>query len=215
MSIAAVTPIYCGQSANSFVNGTVPSQGGISGSQSKALDGIATFILDGATSTVLTVNWIDGTQIPYESKATISVNSVTAPATIGGVANQSVISGVGAMGQLRVGQSIVTSGFTNSGNNGTFTINAVTTNSVQVTNSSAVLEGPTPAGTLTFNYGSTLATARITRAFANASGIKDTAATTTTISAVVISQTTATFTISAAGSSAQTLSVFVELFPAS
>lgn len=211
MSIAAVTPNYFG---SPFVNGTIPSQGGISGAQSKALDGIATFILDGSTTTTITVNWIDGTQIPYEAKATISVSNVTAPATIGGVANQSIISGVGAMGQLRVGQSIVTSGFSNSGNNGTFTINAVTTNSIQVTNSSAVLEGPTPAGTLTFNYGSTLATARITRAFANALGVKDTAATTTTISAVVISQTTATFTISAAGSAAQTLSVFVELFPA-
>lgn len=215
MPIAAVSPVYFGQSLGSFQNGQIPSQGGISGAQSKALDGIATFVLDGATTTALTINYIDGVQVPYVNKVSFSASNVTAPTTIGGVANQSVISGVGAFGALKVGQSITTAGFNNAGNNGTFVVNALTTSSVQITNASAVAEGPTPSGTITYNIGSTLAQARIARSFANASGVVDTAASTTTISAVVYTQTSVSFTISAAGSAGQLLSIFVELFPAS
>jgi hypothetical protein len=214
MAISAVTPVYFGQAAASFQNGQIPSQGGISGTQSKVLYGIATFTLDGATTTGLTVNWIDGTQIPFVNNVVLPVSSVTAPATIGGVANQAVYSGVGAYGQLRVGQSVTFAGFTNAGNNGTFTINALTTNSIQVTNSSSVLEGPNPSGTVKFNQGTIPAVCRITRAMANAAGVLDTAALTTTISAVTQAQATGTFTISAAGSNGQLLSVLVEIIPA-
>src|SRR6267142_2721654 len=52
----------------------------------------------------------------------------------------SILSGIGAFGQLRVGQSIVTAGFSNAGNNATSVITAVSTSSVQVTNSGAVAE---------------------------------------------------------------------------
>lgn len=214
MAIPAVSPVFYGQSLGSFQNGQIPSQGGVSGAQSKALQGIATLVLDGATTTSLTINYIDGTQVPYVNKVSFSASNVTAPATIGGVANQSIISGVGAFGALKVGQSVTTAGFNNSGNNGTFTVNAVSTSSIQVTNSSAVLEGPTPSGTVTYNIGSTLAQARIARSFANASGVVDTAASTTTISSVVYTSTAVTFTISTAGSAGQLLSIFVELFPA-
>lgn len=214
MAIATQAPVYFGQPAGGVQQGTVPSQGGISGGQSKALQGIATFILDGAATTA-TLNWIDGTQKPYQNTVTIVASNVTAPATIGGVANQSIISGVGAMGQLRVGQSVTTTGFSNGGNNATFVVNAVTTNSIQVTNASAVLEGPTPSGIISFNSQSQLALARGARAFASAANVTDTAVTTITATLSALTQTSATVTFSAAGSAAQTASVFVELFPAS
>jgi len=54
--------------------------------------GIATFVGDGATTTA-TVNWIDGVQKIFQRPVVvIPVLSVTAPATLGGVANQAVYS---------------------------------------------------------------------------------------------------------------------------
>lgn len=214
MAISTVAPVWYGQAAGTFVQGQIPSQGGVSGAQSKDLQGIATFILDGAATTA-TLNWIDGTQKPYQQTTNISAQSATAPATIGGVANQSVISGVGAFGQLRVGQSVTTTGFANSGNNGTFTVNAVSTSSIQVTNASAVAETNSVSANVAFNSGSQLALARGARAFASAANVTDTAATTITATLSAITQTSATVTFSAAGTAAQTASVFVELFPAS
>lgn len=214
MAISTVVPVYFGQPAGAIQALTIPSQSGVSGAQSKALQGIATATLDGAATT-FTLNWIDGVQVPYQGKISFSANTVTAPATIGGVANQSVISGVGTFGVLRVGQSITTSGFTNAANNGTFVVNALTTSSVQVTNASAVAEGPTPAGSITYNYGSQLALARAARSFASAANVTDTAAASITATASAITQVGCTITISATGSAGQSLSVYTELFPAS
>src|SRR6266850_7270759 len=121
MAIAPANVVWYGPS---LAQGQVQSQGGLSGSQSRVLTGIATFIGDGAATTS-TLNWIDGVQKPFQTIQLLPVLSVTAPATIGGVANQAVYSGVGAYGQLAKGQSITFAGFSNAGNNGTFTINAL------------------------------------------------------------------------------------------
>src|ERR1700678_2184324 len=112
MAISAVNLQY---SPGAFLQAQqVQSQGGLTGSESKALYGVGTAILDGS-STTFTLNWLDGVNTPFKQTGVLSVLSVTAPATINGTANVAVYSGVGAYGQLRVGQSITFAGFTNSG----------------------------------------------------------------------------------------------------
>jgi hypothetical protein len=217
MAIAAQNIKWFGQPVvTGIAQGSLPSQGGISGGQSRSLVGVATFILDGATTTGLVANFIDGVQVPFKTVILLPVLSVTAPATIGGVANQAVYSGVGAYGQLAVGQSVTFAGFANAGNNGTFTINALTTSTIQVTNASSVAE-TNPAGTVAFNLvtGAAIGGTVVTRSLANASGVADTAAGTIGITQppTTLSSTGVTFSISAAGSNLQTLSVLVELFP--
>ena len=144
MAIATVNATYIGYGGLPISVG--PQQGQVaagqdSGPLAKTLVCQATVTGDGA-STSSTINYIDGIQKIAQYPITIAFTNVTAPATINGVANQAVYSGVGATSQIAVGTSIVFSGFANSGNNGTFTVNAVTANSVTVTNSSSVLEGP-------------------------------------------------------------------------
>src|ERR1700677_248221 len=117
-----------------------------SGPKGKALYAYG-ILTNGNTTTANTGNpvaFIDGVQ-SIQNSISIPVLNVAAPATIGGTANQAVYSGVGAYGQLRKGQSVTFAGFTNSGNNGTFTINSLTTSTITVTNSSSVAE-TNPAG---------------------------------------------------------------------
>ena len=196
-----------------LAQGQLQSQGGISGSQSKAVVGSATFVGDGATTTA-TLNWIDGVQKPFQTNVVIPVSSVTAPATIGGVANQAVYTGVGAYGQLKVGQSITFGGYTNAGNNGTFTINALTTSTIQVTNASSVAES-NPAATVTFAIATSALVGGVVlaRAIAGPSGVADTAANTITCTISTLTQTGGIVTFSAAPANAATCSVIVELFP--
>lgn len=211
MSIPAVNCTLLKQGG--AAQGQVYSQGGISGFQSGTVLLQGTAVLDGS-STTFTANFIDGTQKLFQRTVNISAGNVTAPATIGGVANQSIISGVGAFGALTVGQSVTTSGFSNSGNNGTFTVNAVTTSSIQITNSSAVAESNTPSGNVQVNLGAHVIAAYATRAPFNASGVADTAAAATVVSgASTITDATCLVTISAAGSNAQTLSFILEVIP--
>jgi len=186
-----------------------------SGPQNEVLIGIGTAVLDG-TLTTFQLNWIDGVQSPYKTTVVLGLSSAAAPVTIGGVANQAVYSGVGAYGQLRVGGSITIAGFTNAGNNGTFVINALTTSTIQVTNSSSVAE-TNPQASLSFNYGSRfVASFQASRAIVNAAGVADTAASTITVvpgGAGGLNQQGGAVTISAAGTNLQTLSSVVELFP--
>lgn len=198
---------------NTPAQGQIPSQGGLSGSQSKVLTGIATFTGDGATTTA-TLNWIDGVQKPFTSTVTIPVLSVTAPATIGGVANQAVYSGVGAYGQLKVGQSVTFAGFTNGGNNGTFTINALTTSTIQVTNASSVAE-TNPAATVAATplWAALVAGAVVARSIVSFAGVADTAASSITVSIASQSQTGGTITFSAAPANGALCSVLVQLYP--
>jgi hypothetical protein len=176
----------------------------------RQLTGVASLILDG-TLTTATINWIDGVQIPFQISLFIPVLSVTAPATIGGVANQAVYSGVGSYGQLRVGQSVTFTGFSNAGNNGTFTVNALTTSSIQVTNASSVAE-TNPAGTAKFIYpqGEAVVYATGNRAMTSASGVADTAPQTNTVVLSAFTQTGCTATFSA-GSAGQQLSIWVQI----
>ncbi len=198
----------------SFAQGQTQSQGGLSGSQSKAMTGIATSTLDGATGTV-NINWIDGVQKPFQTVIVVPVSSVTAPATIGGVANQAVYSGVGAYGQLRVGQSVTFAGFSNSGNNTTVTIVALTTSSIQVLNASSVAE-TNPAASVSFNQATAalVAGAFAVRSVTSAAGATDTAANTISVTKIdTITQTGAVCTLSANGSNTNTLSILVQLYP--
>jgi len=144
MAIATVNASYIGYGGLNPALGPVQGQiaaGQDSGPLAKTL--VATAVVTGdSSSTSSTINLIDGIQKIAQYPITIPFTNVTAPATIGGVANQAVYSGIGATTQLAVGASIVFSGFSNGGNNGTFTINVISTNSVTVTNASSVLEGP-------------------------------------------------------------------------
>lgn len=198
----------------SFAQGQIQSQGGLSGSQSKAMTGIATTTLDGATGTV-NINWIDGVQKPFQTVIVAPVSSVTAPATINGVANQAVYSGVGAYGQLKVGQSVTFAGFATSANNGTFTVVALTTSTIQVLNASSVAE-TNPAATVSFNQatGALVAGALVARSVTSAAGVTDTAANTIAVTQIAtITQTGAVCTLSANGSNTNTLSILVQLYP--
>ena len=209
----AITNLNVNWWGPALAQGQVQGQGGLSGSQSRVMTGIATVTLDGAATTA-TLNWIDGVQKPFQTVILAPVLSVTAPATIGGVANQAVYSGVGAYGQLAVGQSVTFAGFSNAGNNGTFTINALTTSSIQVTNSSSVAE-TNPAATVAFNIatGAQVASALGIRAIVSKAGVADTAASSITATLSSLTQTGCTLTLSGTGSNGQTLSVFVQLYP--
>jgi len=144
MAIATVNATYIGYGSN---NPTInPSQGQIAAGQDSGILAktlVATAVVTGdSSSTSSTINLIDGVQKLAQYPVTVPFTNVTAPATINGTANQAVYSGVGATTQFAVGNSIVFSGFANGANNGTFTINAISANSVTVTNASSVLEGP-------------------------------------------------------------------------
>src|SRR5882724_6138828 len=130
---------YIGGPATNVAQGQIYNQspGGPGGS---VITGIGTSTTDGSLS--FTLNFIDGTQSLGQYQVLLPLQSVTAGATIGGVANQSIYSGVGSFGQLRVGQTLVVAGFSTAANNGSFVITAVFTSAVQVTNA-----GPSVAET--------------------------------------------------------------------
>lgn len=196
-------------------SGQVYSQGGLSGFQSKSIFLLGTATLDGAATT-FTANYIDGTQKLFQRTVNIAALNVTAPATIGGVANQSIISGVGAFGALSVGQSVVVTGFANAGNNATFTVNGVTTSSITVTNASAVLETNAPSGNVQANLGSKVLSVRVSRAVQNSAGVADTGASTIyPVAAATITDSSALITLSAAGTNTQTISVLLEAIASS
>lgn len=138
INMNAVGNSYLGQPGGSVAPGQIYNEG-VGGPIGSVLTGIGTSTTDNTGATI-TLNFIDGTQLLGQNTLVFNLQSITAAATIGGVANQAVISGIGAFGQLKVGQSIVTAGFSNAGNNATSVITAVSTSSVQVTNAGAVAE---------------------------------------------------------------------------
>src|SRR6266478_1350846 len=179
MAIAAVNLSYLGQPSSPAQGQIVNS--GLGGPLSETLTGIGTAILDGA-ATSFTLNWIDGVQKIFQRPLSIiPVLAVTAPATIGGVANQAVYSGVGSFGQFSKGQTITFAGFSNAGNNGAFVINAVSSSSVTVTNASSVAES-NPQATGAVNFGAVLPVAQGFRSGVSAANVADTAANTITAS---------------------------------
>jgi hypothetical protein len=104
-------------------------------------------IANGNTTTAANaapVGFIDGVQ-GFGKTIVLAFQSVAAPVTLNGTANQAFYATVAGASQLAVGQSITFTGFTNSANNTTATINTVTATGVYVTNSSAVAE-TNPAG---------------------------------------------------------------------
>ncbi len=208
MAIPAVALSYLGQ-PSSAAQGQIINNG-LGGQLSEELMGIATFVGDGATTTA-TVNWIDGVQKIFQRPVVvIPVLSVTAPATLGGVANQAVYSGVGSFSQFSKGQTITFAGFSNAGNNGAFVINLVSTSSVTVTNASSVAES-NPQATGAVNFGAVLPVAQGFRSGVSAANVADTAANTITASINTITATGALVTFSAAPANAATCSVAVKL----
>ena len=212
MAIPAAALTFIGQPGSSAAQGQSVSGYTASGPLSKVLAGVATFTLDGATTTGLVVNFIDGAQKLFQQTDVLQVVSVTAPATIGGVAAQAVYTSVGPVGQLRVGQSITFGGFANAGNNGAFTINALSTTGIQVTNTLSIAE-TNPAGTGTVNVGAHVASVQGSRAMYNGSTVDTGAATIYVVGVHDITDATCKVDISAAGTNAQTLSVLCEIFP--
>jgi hypothetical protein len=217
MSITAVNLKYIGPPGSTaapgqIYNSTAP------GPLGKEIIGYGTAVLDGS-STSFTVNFIDGVQELFQLPVTIALNSATLAATVNGVANQTIYQGVGAMSALTVGQSVTIAGFANSGNNGTFTVNVVTANTIVVTNSSGVAE-TNYAATLSYEKGPVPFAIQITRTGVNGSTwlsqtlTADTAAATVQItgpSAVTVTGFTAN--LSAAGSSAATVGFTVRIIP--
>lgn len=124
-----------------------------SGPKSKTLYGFGV-LTNGNTTTAATqqaVGFIDGIQ-SLGKTVVLQFQSVAAPVTYQGTANTALYSSTQADSQLAVGQSIVIAGFTNAGNNGTFTITFITASSIGVTNSSAVAE-TNPAATGSVSVG--------------------------------------------------------------
>ncbi len=161
---------YLGQPATSVATGQIYNLG-IGGSVGSVLTGIGTSTTDG--SLAFTLNFIDGTQALGQYNVVVPLQSATAAATINGVANQVQYSGVGSMGQFKVGQSFVTAGFSNAGNNATSTITQVTSSYVQVTNSGGVAETNFSA-TGTVTQGRKVVAVRATRSALNFAGVADT-----------------------------------------
>lgn len=189
------------------------SSGGAAGFESRKLYLMGTATLDGA-ATAFTANYIDGAQKLFQRIVNISASNVTAPATIGGVANQSIVSGVGAFGALSVGQSVVISGFANAGNNGTFTVNALTTSSIQITNAGAVAESNAPSGNVQANLGGRVLTVQASRAPFSAAGVADTGLATIAVNSVAsITDASCLVNLSAAGTASQTVSFVLEVVP--
>ena len=134
--------------------GNGPSAGGqvinsgLGGPLSKTLIGygIAT---NGNTTTNVTgclVNFIDGVQ-SLGPTVVLSCQSVAAPVTYNGTANQAFYASVNGVNQIKVGDSVTIAGFATSANNVTATVNYVTSSGIYVTNSSAVAE-TNPAATI-------------------------------------------------------------------
>lgn len=131
---------YIGGPDTRVATGQIYNQG-TGGPGGSVITGIGTSVTDNTGASV-TLNFIDGVQPLGQYQLVLPLQSVTAGATIGGVANQSIYSGVGSFGQLRAGQTLVVAGFANAANNGSFVITAVFTSAVQVTNA-----GPSVAET--------------------------------------------------------------------
>ncbi len=212
MAIAAVNLSYLGQPSSPAQGQIVNS--GLGGPLAGALVGIGTAVLDGAATT-FTLNWIDGSQKIFQRPTVVvSLSSATAAATINGVTNQTVYTGVGAMTQFRVGQTLVTTGFSNAGNNASSVITAISTSTIQVTNSGGVAE-TTAQGSGLVNQGAVLPAITFganQRVLVSAANVADTAAVATTAILSAVTATGCTVTISAAGSAAQTLSVLVPIY---
>ena len=120
----------------------------------KTLVGYGVLIAAATTGTTITssnVGWIDGIQ-SLAKTFVLSLQSVDAPITYQGTANTAFYHSVQANGQVKVGDSITTAGFTNSGNNATNTVTYVLSDRIGVTNASSVAE-TNPAGTLTDSTG--------------------------------------------------------------
>lgn len=203
---------YIGQPVQSAAQGQIYNNG-TPGPLGSVLSAIGTSTMDAAATTI-TVNFIDGVQKLSQTTVLVSLQSVTAPATIGGVANQAIYSGVGAFGQLRVGQSVVIAGFANAGNNGTFTVLAITTSSIQVTNAGSVAE-TNYAATLTYTVGQRVSAVTASRSALNFAGVADTANAAAGVNSVTaISNTGCTLNLSAAGT-AGTASFLIDIYFAS
>jgi hypothetical protein len=204
---------YIGQPIQSAAQGQIYNNG-TPGPLGSALSAIGTSTMDGA-STTITVNFIDGVQKLSQYPVILNLQSVTAGATINGVANQSIYSGVGSFGQLRVGQSVVVAGFATAANNGTFTVTAVFTSSVQVTNAGPSVAETNFSATLTATLGQRVSAVSASRSALNFAGTADTANAVAAVATVTaISNTGCTLNLSAAGN-AGTASYLIDIYFAS
>lgn len=202
MSISAVNLTYVGQGATA--GGQEIANYG-PGPLAKEVVGYGTATLDGS-STSFVVNFIDGNQNLAQTPKILQLLSATAAS--GG---NTILTTSGPATQVALGTSITTAGFTNSANNGTFTVKAVSTNTITVNNGSAVAE-TNPSATLTYQYGPAILGVSVSRMGAST----DTAAASTTVyPSNNLTNATVTLNISAAGSNAQLLSFLMRIIFAS
>lgn len=188
-----------------------------SGPKSKTLVGVAKVKEDGS-NTAFTLGFIDGVQKIAQYTIMLPAQSVAAPATINGTTNQVIVtvnSGPGqpnSVGQIAVGTSVTFAGFTNSGNNGSFTVNAVGPNFVQITNASGVAE-TNYAATLSYTSGAAVAAATLQEG----NLLSDTSTGTLTAGGGLSSATNALVAgaLSAAGTSGHIKTVLVTVYLAS
>ena len=132
---AAITLSYIGNGATAGGQAIADQT---SGPKAKTLYAYGTLV-SGSDATTAAVNFIDGTQ-GFGQTVRLSVQSVAAPVTLAGVANQAFYASVSGVNSLATGQSVTISGFATSANNVTATVNTLTSTGFYVTNSSAVAE---------------------------------------------------------------------------
>lgn len=105
----------------------------------------------GTTITSSNVGWVDGVQSLGNTIVT-TLQSVAAPVTLNGVANQAFYAGNKGATAFIVGDSATIAGFATSANNVTATVNVVTSTGFYVTNASSVAE-TNPAATAVVTRG--------------------------------------------------------------
>lgn len=183
---AVYTGTITGGAANAFVGVTFT----IAGFLSPQDNGI--FVATASTATTLTLT---------------NPNAIAATHAATATSGFAVYNSTGGDLQIKAGDSVVIAGFSNSVNNGTFTVISSNSTSVTVNNGSAVAE-TNPAATM-LDVQNAIPVVVVVGRDGNA---LDTAAVSTTVQVSAVTSTGFTVTISAAGTALQSLSFAAQIF---
>jgi hypothetical protein len=183
------TAVYTGTITGGGSNALVGYYFTIAGFTNPANNGV--FIATASTTTTLTL---------ANANATAATQAATAQA------GQTIYSSVFGDGQVRPGDSVVIAGFTNSDNNGTFTVIAAGSSTVTVNNLGSTAE-TNPAATLSDTTNATPVAIAL-----NVSGGTQPAAAYSGIEVSTITTTGFTYKLSAAGTSLNTLNLVASIY---
>jgi hypothetical protein len=181
--------VYTGTITGGAANALVGFQFTVAGFVGASNNG--TFIAVASTATTLTL---------ANANAIAETHAATAQA---GIAQYNSVFGDG---QVQIGDTVVIAGFTNAGNNGTFTVTAVGSSSVTVNNLAAVAE-TNPAATLSDVQNATPLAVTV-----NVSGGTQEATAFVAAAVSTITATGFTYVLSANGTAAKTLNLLTTLY---